>query len=80
MRTLIFLVLLLLSCSHNSEFSKPVSYVPRIIYKGYYGGEPVWGHDTNKDGKIDYCAQYTYDDGLKEIGRWESKDGKTCNR
>ena len=80
MRTLIFLVLLLSSCAYSDEYSRDVHYVPKIIYKGYYNGEPVWEHDINGDGKIDYCAQYTYDDGLKEIARWGSKDGQTCNR
>jgi hypothetical protein len=80
MRILILLVLLLFGCMHADEYSRDVHYVPKIVYKGYYGNEPVWGHDTNGDGKIDYCAQYTYDDGLKEIGRWKSKDGRTCNQ
>jgi hypothetical protein len=83
MRILILLLLsTLLSCAYSDEYSRDVYFVPEIIYRGYdTQGYPVWGHDTNEDNKIDYCAQYTYDKRLKEISRWEgAKDGKTCNR
>jgi len=76
MRILIIFVLLMCCCVPVDE----VRHIPKIIYKGYANGQPVWGHDTNGDGRIDYCAQYTYDEYLKEIARWESKDGQTCNR
>ena len=81
MRILILLLFsILLSCAHSDEYSRDVYFIPEIIYRGYSEGYPVWGHDVNGDNKIDYCAQYTYDKRLREISRWESKDGKTCDR